>query len=126
MVVGPTRLGKTDWARTLGRHIYMCNTFNLSKWDNEAEYLIIDDIHFCSMAEYGRKALWGAQREITLVDKWHKKKVVQWGRPLIFLCNDGEDFRYMEDKRGKPVLRNAEMEWYKDNCVIVEVRNKLF
>lgn len=105
----------------------MSSQFNLSKWDHEAEYLIIDDIPFQRMEDYGRKALWGGQQEITLCDKWHHKKVIQWGKPTIVLCNEGEDFRYMLDKRGLNIIRQAEMDWYIENSVIVEVGpNKLY
>lgn len=125
MVVGPTRLGKTEWARSLGRHIYMCGLFNLSVWDDEAEYLVIDDISF---EHWGgsRKALWGAQKELTLTDKFARKRAVKWGKPMIVLCNDGDDFRYLLDKRDRPILRNAELQWYKDNTVIVEVTVPLY
>lgn len=125
MVVGPTRLGKTEWARSLGRHIYMCGLFYLAAWDNEADYLVIDDIAFERWGD-SRKALWGAQKELTLSDKFARKRVVKWGKPMIVLCNPGDDFRYLLDKRGNPVLRLGELNWYNENTVVVEVHDKLY
>ena len=123
-MVGPTRTGKTEWARSLGRHIYMCGLFNLSAWDNEAEYLVIDDISFEFMGG-SRKALWGSQRELTLTDKFCRKRSIRWGKPMIVLCNPEDDYRYLYVK-GHKYLNDVEVEYYTENSVIVEVRNKLF
>lgn len=123
-MVGPTRLGKTEWARSLGRHIYMCGLFNLSVWDNDAEYLVIDDISFEFMGG-SRKSLWGSQKELTLTDKFARKRSVKWGKPMIFLCNGDNDFRYLYVK-GNKYLNELEIEYYEANSVIVEVQNKLY
>jgi hypothetical protein len=126
MVVGPTRLGKTEWARSLGRHMYMCGLFNLSVWDDQADYLVLDDIAFDYIGG-SRKSLWGSQREMTLTDKFQRKRSVSWGKPMIYLCNKDSDFRYMLDKNQKfDYLRPCEQEYYMDNCVIVEVDEPLF
>jgi len=124
MVVGPSRLGKTEWARSLGRHIYMCGLFNLAKWDNEAQYLVIDDISF-PLIGGGRKALWGSQKELTLTDKFARKRAVKWGKPMIFLCNGDNDFRYMMHK-GHKYLDAVEVEYYEANAVIVEVSDRFY
>ena len=125
MLVGPTRLGKTEWARSLGRHIYMCGLFNLAVWDNEAEYLVLDDISFEHIGG-ARKTLWGSQKELVLTDKFARKRSVKWGKPMIFLCNNGQDFRYMHDKRGGPVLNREECDYYEENAVIVEITERMF
>lgn len=124
MVVGPTRIGKTEWARSLGRHIYMCGLWDLSLWDNDAEYLIIDDISF----EYwqgGRKTLWGSQKQVTLTDKFARKKTVAWGKPLIYLCNSDQDWRYLRAGRSRDrlLLTPEEIDYYEQNSVIVELPN---
>jgi len=54
-------LGKTEWARSYGRHIYMEGVWNLSVWDKEAEYLLLDDVPFKKMGD-ARKGLWGGER----------------------------------------------------------------
>jgi len=125
MLVGPTRLGKTEWARSLGRHIYMCGMFNLSVWDDQADYLILDDISF-EFVGGSRKSLWGSQKELTLTDKFCRKRAVKWGKPLIFLCNADGDFRYQVDRQGRPICWGNEKEWYEQNSVIVEIDDKLF
>ena len=60
----------------------MCGMFDLNVWDNDAEYLVLDDIPFDYIGGSGmRKALWGGQREIVLSDKFHRKRTVTWGKP---------------------------------------------
>jgi len=126
MVVGPTRLGKTEWARSIGRHIYMCGLFCLSAWDDQADYLVLDDISFDFIGG-SRKTLWGSQKELVLTDKFARKRVVKWGKPMIFLCNQGEDFRYMCTKDGRnKLLSEHELNWYEANCVIVEVNAPMY
>jgi len=99
--------------------------FNLDVWDHNAEYLLLDDVPF----EYiggGRKALWGGQKELTLTDKFRRKVSVRWNKPLIYCCNPGEDFRHALSSSGKPLLNYDELEWYKANCRVVEIREKMW
>lgn len=58
---------------------------DLSTWDSEAEYLILDDIEW----EYlpNKKPLLFCQKEFVLTDKYRKKKTVKWGKPSIYICN---------------------------------------
>jgi len=44
ILVGPSRIGKTTWARSLGSHMYMGGGFNLDDWKSDVEYLVCDDI----------------------------------------------------------------------------------
>jgi len=103
----------------------MCGMFNLSVWDDQADYLILDDISF-EFIGGSRKSLWGSQKELTLTDKFVRKRAVKWGKPMIFLCNADGDFRYQVDRRGQPICWGNEKEWYEQNSVIVEVTDQLF
>ena len=40
----PSRFGKTEWARSLGCHMYFNNMINLDDWNPKADYIIFDDI----------------------------------------------------------------------------------
>jgi len=126
MLVGPTRLGKTEWARSIGRHIYMCGLFNVDMWDAQAKYIVIDDISFDFMGG-ARKSLWGGQKEFTVTGKYRKNRTVKWGKPMIFLCNQANDFRYLLNARGNGLyLENSEKEWYIANSVIVDITTPMF
>lgn len=96
----------------------MCGMFDLNVWDNDAEYLVLDDIPFDYVGGSGmRKALWGAQREIVLSDKFHRKRTVTWGKPLIFLGNEGDRISFITDT--KVIKNHLEREWYEESMVEV-------
>jgi len=88
-LVGISRLGKTEWARSLGKHIYACGMLNLDNWVDDADYMVIDDVNWDYLP--GKKELLGAQQEITLSDKYRKKQTLKWGKPCIYLCNPDAD-----------------------------------
>lgn len=119
MLVGASRLGKTVWARSLGRHIYWNSYFNVADWDNEASYLVADDIPWDNFKRI-HKALLGCQREFVLTDKYVKKlKIQNWGKPTIFCCNEEND----------PFVTPGDistLNWLRENCVKVVITNKIY
>lgn len=92
IIIGATRTGKTEWARSLGRHMYFNGYFNLDIWDNEAKYAIFDDFdkEGKKLEEYFPqwKCWFGAQKEFTVTDKYRRKMSVKWGKPIIFISNN--------------------------------------
>lgn len=114
VILGPTRIGKTHWARSLGEHMYFNHLFNIDLWNPQAKYIIFDDMEIDYIPAL--KAFWGAQQEFTLTDKYRKKRNIQFGKPMIFLCN--EDF----DPR-KSKLWSL---WHSNNCTFVEVENNFY
>jgi hypothetical protein len=113
-LVGPTRLGKTQFSRSLGPHVYWNGLTNLETFNPNANYIIFDDIDFEYMPN--RKQWWGAQKEFVATDKYRRKQTIQWGKPLIFLCNEEDDPRHSP----KWSL------WFDNNTVVVEIKNKLY
>ncbi|KAG6372832.1 hypothetical protein JVT61DRAFT_7252 [Boletus reticuloceps] len=57
ILVGPTCLGKTAWARSPGCHMHFSGNFDLSLWDNNLELAVFDDFPDCSCLDY--KQLFG-------------------------------------------------------------------
>lgn len=92
ILIGESRTGKTEWARSLGRHMYFNGYFNLDLWDEEAEYAVFDDfdIEGKKLEEYFRswKCWFGAQKEFNITDKYKRKMNVKWGKPIIFISNN--------------------------------------
>ena len=137
-VWGPTRTGKTEWARSLGKssvhrtlidsicanisllgpHIYMNGQFNAAKLfeldgEDEPEYIVLDDIdidRFFSLKEF-----FGAQREFDITDKYMKKRTVYWGKPCIWLSN-----------RDPMTTENHDREWIRGNTVIFNLTHQLY
>lgn len=103
VVWGPTRTGKTQWARSLGQHTYMSTLFNADDIDTECEYAIFDDIPIEFMknsykAWFGKclhnilslhlllttLSTIGAQETFTITDKYQKKRTItNWSKPFI-------------------------------------------
>jgi hypothetical protein len=44
VVWGPSRMGKTSWARSLGNHCYIGYTWSIRSLDESSDYLVCDDI----------------------------------------------------------------------------------
>ena len=103
----------------------MCGLFDYDQWDDEADYLVLDDIPF-DFFHGMRKSLWGSQLQLVITGKYRKPRSVRWGKPMIWLCNEGQDFITLRDKRGELYLDYAECDWYKKNATIVDVQNKLY
>jgi len=109
VLCSPSRFGKTQWARSLGEHAYFNTMVDFKPgWDNGIAYVIFDDF----LWEYvpNKKCFFGGQETFTLTDKYRKKQTVQWGRVLIYLCNE------------LPPLDD----WYKANTVIISLHKPLF
>ena len=105
-------LGKTEWARSLGRHVYWCGQKDLSRWDPLAEYVIMDDIEWQFVPD--KKQFFGAQKEFTMTDKYKGKKTVKWGKPFIFLCNYD------------PLLQDGWNTWYNERALVIEIDRRLY
>jgi hypothetical protein len=113
--VGGSRLGKTEWARSLGPATYMCNMFNLDEWNEDDDTLILDDLDFKYLPSW--KALFGSQKCFNVTEKYRKKRRV-YGKLLIWCCNHAND--------PSIAVSGTELEWYRANVVTVYINEPLF
>lgn len=113
---GPSRTGKTQWARSLGTHNYWNGMSCLDTFSESATYLVIDDIDWQYVTS--KKQLFGAQKEFVATDKYRKKRTIKWGKPTIYCFNPDQD--------PWPNLSVSEKEWYKLNVTQVYIYNKLY
>ncbi|DBA06675.1 TPA_asm: Rep [Welwitschia mirabilis associated geminivirus B] len=113
---GPSRTGKTEWARSLGRHNYFCGHIDLGQYDQLAQYNVIDDIQlrYCKYM----KELIGAQKDWTANPKYKPTITIPGGIPAIVLCNPDMSW----DNEIYPPLR----EWFDVNAVFVTINEPLF
>lgn len=111
MIVGPSRSGKTEWARSLGRHNYVSGMWDLRSIDCEADYIVLDDIDLDKV--HNPKGWIGCQKSWIDTDKWVRKKPLSWGpkKCCIILCNQGKDWEYTQEW-------GREHQWYLSNIVI--------
>lgn len=114
-MVGPSRIGKTNWARSLGRHMFMSNMYNVSDWDSNADYIVLDDIPWKFVP--AKKMLLGGQRHFSLGGKYARVRTVTWGKACIYCINRDE---YNE------MFKDFMYPWLEENCTFVFLENKLY
>lgn len=117
VLIGPSRTGKTELARSLGHHIYWNGYYNLDKYDETAEFAIFDDIPW-DRFHYMAKQWLGAQKEFETTDKYRRKMTIVWGKPSIYVSND--DPRLHKDMTDD--MRN----WLQENVIYQIINDKLY
>lgn len=118
ILVGASRLGKTQLARAFGDHIYVCNMWSVDDfmgWDWSG-YVVFDDIPWKSLVN-SYKAWMGAQRDFYVTDKYRKKCRMEGGAPLILCCNQKEYEEYQKE---------WDTDWVFCNTVVVTIGEKLY
>ncbi|MGI4816828.1 MAG: hypothetical protein ACRYE7_02480 [Janthinobacterium lividum] len=118
LITGETRLGKTDFARGLGKHINFHATTDIERLMTmrmeEIEYAVFDDVHWRDgCLKNGRFKNWaGGQGHFTTTDKYFKKATISWAKPSIFCINN--------DPR-EDGLTERDYQWLINNCTIIDV-----
>lgn len=113
IIWGKTRVGKTQFTRAIGDHWYMNTDWDVSQVRKDALYGVIDDIP-SERFMYWRSFL-GCQEHFTVTDKFHRKKQLRWGKPIIWLSN-----------YDPATWKGIDYEWVKGNTVIVEVKENMY
>nr|ADZ96547.1 C1 [Sweet potato golden vein associated virus] len=121
VIEGPSRIGKTVWARSLGPHNYLCGHLDLSPkvYSNSAWYNVIDDVNPQYLKHF--KEFMGAQKDWQSNCKYGKPVQIKGGIPTIFLCNPGEgsSFKLWLDKPEQGALKN----WATANAIFCDVQS---
>jgi len=113
VLIGASKLGKTEWARSLGHHMYFNHLANFKDdWDDTARYIIFDDFEWDYIPN--KKGFFGGQLTFQISGKYMKVKTVKWGKCCIYLTNH------------HPNIKNEDMDWFKENCLFVELLNKVY
>ncbi|QCW23623.1 MAG: replication-associated protein [Genomoviridae sp.] len=112
---GPSRMGKTLWARKHGQHAYFGGLFSLEECTDSVKYAVFDDING-GIQFFPQYKWWlGHQAQFYATDKYKGKKLIHWGRPAIWVSND--------DPREQ---HGADADWLNANCTFVYVDSPLF
>nr|ADZ96577.1 C1 [Sweet potato golden vein associated virus] len=121
VIEGPSRIGKTVWARSLGPHNYLCGHLDLSPkvYSNSAWYNVIDDVNPQYLKHF--KEFMGAQKDWQSNCKYGKPVQIKGGIPTIFLCNPGEgsSFKLWLDKPEQGALKD----WATANVIFCDVQS---
>jgi len=46
VIWGPSRTGKSSWARSLGHHTYLNNSWDITQIDETSDYIVVGDMPF--------------------------------------------------------------------------------
>ncbi|KAG1884914.1 hypothetical protein F4604DRAFT_1918580 [Suillus subluteus] len=107
---GPSRTGKTTWAKNLGgTFAYMGNHFNVDEFHPRIDYLIFDDICGGLDGLPSYKSWLGCQARFHVTDKYRAKTSIEWGRLCVYLSN--------HDPRKGPRVSAADRDWLGQNLV---------
>jgi len=113
-LTGPSRLGKSQLARSLGRHWYMQGMWMVDLIDDRtALYGVLDDISWDSL-KLSYKSILGMQKDVVLTDKYRHKRKFTLGRPVIVITNE------------RPIFSAEEQEWLDANVEFIHVTTKLY
>lgn len=93
----------------------MHNMFNLSDWDSDADYLILDDVPWKYVP--AKKMLLGGQLRFSLSGKYARVRTLTWGKPMIYSMNNCNYLKMMQW---------YDTEWLEENCIFVFLNNKLY
>nr|UZC49254.1 C1:C2 [Paper mulberry leaf curling associated virus 2] len=91
-ICGPSRSGKTCWARSLGLHNYFTGQLKFHDYNDHALYNVIDDIHYTKISTEIMKSLVGCQQNVTVNIKYKPDRTIKGGIPTIILCNPDMDW----------------------------------
>ena len=115
-LIGPTKLGKTAWARSIVQpHTYWKSLINIEKWNPASKLLIFDNFDWKYMP--APKVYLTQAGQATVTDKYHKKTNVIVNMPAIFICNE------MPLENGVPLDC---MKYWQENMVFITVQNKFY
>lgn len=116
ILVGPSRMGKTMWARSLSQeHAYFGGLWCLDEFDENVKYAVFDDIQGGLEFFHAYKFWLGHQAEFFATDKYRGKKLIRWGKPAIWCSNT--------DPR---IDKGADADWLDANCEFVFINERLF
>ena len=111
-------MGKTIWARSLGKHLYFCGLFSYAeaiKFES-AQYAVFDDIQGGIKFFHGFKNWLGAQHQFQIKGLYKDPQLITWGKPCIWLSNT--------DPRCD--MSHDDVEWMNGNCLFVEIKDALY
>lgn len=117
VIIGKRGLGKTEWARSLGKHVYSrgCVCYDKFKAEaREATYAVFDDLWDWNFRFL--KDFLGGQPTATITGKYRQPSQLEWGKRSIFLTNE----RFWEEWTPK------QQEYFQDSSIVVELNNKLY
>nr|QWY79442.1 MAG: replication-associated protein [Cressdnaviricota sp.] len=129
ILFGPSRTGKTSWARSLGSHVYFERLFSGKEALGgmlDVEYAVFDDCSINHMP--GWKSWFGAQATVGVRAMYRDAQYMKWGKPIVWCCNRDPriDMRVdIENERSHTWFQD-DIDWMEANCIFINVLDKLY
>lgn len=117
VILGNRGIGKTEWARSHGNHIYArgCVIYDDIMGELEdAKYAVFDDLWDWNFRFL--KDFLGGQPTATITGKYRKPKQVPWGLRSIFLTNEEFWLQWTPKQH----------EYFQQSTIIINLTNKLY
>lgn len=129
IIIGPTGIGKTIWARGLrpSSHVHFSGTYAYGKLGitrqsfasvstDNIDYAIFDDIKGGLRYFMDYKSWLGHQNSFDVDAKYAGRATIEWGKPAIWLCNNKEWSLDGADEKA-----TIDWDWIRERCTIVEL-----
>ncbi|AMH87672.1 replication-associated protein [Pteropus associated gemycircularvirus 10] len=134
VLYGPSRLGKTLWARSLGPHAYIMGMVSghvLTRDMPDAQYAVFDDMRGGISMFPSFKEWFGAQEVVTVKTLYRDPVQMKWGKPCIWLANADPRDQLKADitdrtPKGRIDLIYNDIEWMEANCIFVGLQEAIF
>lgn len=117
VIYGDRGIGKTEWARSHGEHIYIRGALEYDVFMADyldAGYAVFDDLWEWNFRFL--KDFLGGQPTVTITGKYRKPKMVNWGKRSIFLTNE----KFWND------WTSSQQKYFFDSVEIFELEKKLY
>nr|QTE03619.2 MAG: replication-associated protein [Gemycircularvirus] len=129
ILYGPSRTGKTSWARSLGAHMYFERLFSGKEALGgmcDAEYAVFDDCSIDHMP--GWKSWFGAQATVGVRAMYRDATYVAWGKPIVWCTNRDPriDMRIDINNERSHKWFQDDIDWMEANCIFVAVDSPIF
>lgn len=119
ILCGATQLGKTEWVRSMGKHIYWKGLLKLDDLKrSDYDFIVIDDVEWEHVHASVRKSVLLGTGDCIVTDRYVKKLAVCADKPCVFLCNPPEGAA-----RFNSFWRDA---YWVPNVVFIEIKERLF
>lgn len=119
VLIGPSRIGKTQLLASFGDFTYICNMWNMDAWESKTSFTIMDDVdpvdNDKGMNFAWFKPFFGAQEVVTATDKYRHKRELMNGKPLVWLSN------YDLSELFK---RSVDLDYIQKNMFIIHLNNR--
>lgn len=117
VLYGPSQTGKTTWARSLGKHIYVLGLVSgkICSEATDVDYAVFDDIRGGFKFFHAFKEWLGCQAFVTVKELYKEPRQLPWNKPSIWCSNADPRIEMLQ----------VDIDWMEENCIFIEVLDKI-